>query len=57
MQTTIKQTVVRPDAVSIWPARIIAKFRKAMAIPIGYQDETGFHFGDEPVAREDAWPP
>jgi hypothetical protein len=31
---------------------IIAKLRKAMEIPIGYQDETGFHVGDEPAEKE-----
>src|SRR6267378_3797151 len=28
---------------------VIAKLRKSMEIPTAYQDETGFHFGDEPA--------
>ena len=37
---------------------IVAKLRNAMSIeiPTGYQDETGFHLGVEPAAKEDKWP-
>lgn len=35
---------------------IIAKLRQAMRIPTGYQDETGFHLGAEPVEKEAKWP-
>ena len=31
---------------------IIAKLRQAMQIPMGYQDETGFHFGVEQPEKE-----
>jgi hypothetical protein len=38
---------------------IIAKLRKAtrIEIPIGYQDETGFHLGVKPAGKEITWPP
>lgn len=38
---------------------IAANVRKAMSInvPTGYQDETGFHVGVEPAAKEVKWPP
>ena len=37
---------------------IIAKLRKAIRIeiPIGYQDETGFHMGVKPAEKEVKWP-
>jgi hypothetical protein len=37
---------------------IIAKLRNAVRfdIPIGYQDEAGFHFGVKPVEKEIKWP-
>jgi hypothetical protein len=34
---------------------IIAKAGSAMAVPTGYQDESGFHFGAEPAEREVKW--
>jgi len=38
---------------------IIAKLRNAMKfeIPVGYQDETGFHYGVKPAEKEIKWPP
>jgi hypothetical protein len=38
---------------------IIAKLRKAIRIeiPIGYQDETGFHMGVKPAEKQVMWPP
>jgi hypothetical protein len=30
--------------------------RKPM-VPVGYQDETGFHFGEKPAEKKIAWPP
>jgi hypothetical protein len=35
---------------------IIGKLGSAMEIPTGYQDETGFCFGAEPVERQVKWP-
>jgi hypothetical protein len=31
---------------------LIAKLGHAFEIPTGYQDEKGFHFGDEPAKKE-----
>jgi hypothetical protein len=38
---------------------IVAKLRNAVRIdiPIGYQDETGFHMGVKPAQKEVQWPP
>jgi len=36
---------------------IIAKVRNALTIPVGYQDETGFHRGVKPAEKEINWPP
>jgi hypothetical protein len=38
---------------------IVAKLRKAIRveIPMGYQDETGFHMGAKPAEKEIKWPP
>ena len=39
-------------------AGIIAKIRSAVSIeiPIGYQDETGFHTGVKAATEENKWP-
>jgi len=34
-----------------------AKVRNALMIPVGYQDETGFHRGVKPPEAEVKWPP
>ena len=48
-----------------WPAarsvaahfhEMIAKWREAFKIPTGYEDESGFHYGTQPVAKEMVWP-
>jgi len=38
---------------------IIAKLRNAMRfeVPVGYQDETGFHMGVKSAEKEVKWPP
>ena len=38
---------------------IISKLRNAMRfeIPVGFQDETGFHYGVKPAEKEVKWPP
>jgi hypothetical protein len=40
-------------------SKIVAKLREAIRIeiPIGYQDETGFHMGVKPAEKEIKWPP
>jgi hypothetical protein len=43
--------------VALRPGGIVAKLRKALsiAIPIGYQDETGFHRGVKAAEKEVKW--
>ena len=36
---------------------LIARVSKAMEVPTGYQDDTGFHLGEEPAQKEVKWPP
>ena len=52
MQTIFEQTIGRINGALTWPARMIAKLRKTMDVPIGYQDETGYHFGVKPVLQK-----
>ena len=44
---------------SLLAASLIAKLHAAMEkrAPVGYQDEDGFHFGDEPAGKAIQWPP
>jgi hypothetical protein len=46
-------------AMMLIMAGIIARLRAAMKIqvPLGYQDETGFHTGVKQAGRETSWPP
>ena len=50
-----------PDIVSLGLMfrGIVAKARKRarIEIPVGYQDETGFHLGVKPAEKEIKWPP
>lgn len=36
---------------------IIAHLKQMVEIPIGYEDETGFHTGAEPARAKIQWPP
>ena len=47
MRMTSAPAMSRPRRAMLWPMRILAKL--ALAVPTGYQDATGFHFG---VAQE-----
>ncbi len=40
------------------PAGIIAKLRNMVKIevPVGYQDENGFHYGGKSAGKESKWP-
>lgn len=40
------------------PAALCARLKNAVKIeiPVGYQDETGFHSGVKPAAKELQWP-
>jgi len=44
-------------AVTVLFGGILAKIRAAMEkqVPIGYQDENGFHYGAEPVSQSNSW--
>jgi hypothetical protein len=46
-------------AVILIMAGVIARLRAAMKfqVPLGYQDETGFHAGVKHEGRETSWPP
>jgi hypothetical protein len=37
--------------------QFVAKLKHIVEIPTGYQDETGFHTGTQPVQTEIQWPP
>jgi len=39
-------------------AAIMAKLRSAMdkVVPVGYQDDSGFHIGEEPAPKRETWP-
>ena len=60
---TYKQTILAHKpwshaAAGFSPSGIMAKLRNAVKnhIPVGYQDETGFHYGVKPVDKEAKWP-
>ena len=52
MQIISKQTIGRINGAVILSKRMIAKLRDAMKIPIGYEDETGFHVGIKLVLQK-----
>jgi hypothetical protein len=35
--------------------KFVAKLERAFQIPVGYQDETGFHFGAQPDKKNNQW--
>jgi hypothetical protein len=49
MQSNSKPIASRLYGALIWPSQILAKLRDAFELPTGYQNETGFHFGAQPV--------
>jgi len=61
---TYKQAIVthkdwsQTGNVGFSPAGLIAKLRKMVKIevPVGYQDETGFHYGVKSADKEAKWP-
>jgi len=58
-QTVMDQKAWLPTGtVSFSPTGIIAKLWNAVKIeiPVGYQDETGFHAGAKPAQKETTWP-
>jgi hypothetical protein len=55
---TLGKTWANTGSIGLVPSGIIAKLLNAvkMQIPIGYQDETGFHTGVKRVEKDDKWP-
>ncbi|MGA2243424.1 MAG: hypothetical protein ABSH48_00380 [Verrucomicrobiota bacterium] len=55
---TINKTWLHAGASGFWPSAIIARLKNAMKIeiPVGYQDETGFHQGVKGEVKEIQWP-
>ena len=53
-------TLRRPwlQSGSVWShlREIVANLKHVVEIPMGYEDETGFHFGAEPAVRGMHWP-
>ena len=53
------KTTLHPSPIALLLAAVAARFRAAMekCIPVGYQDETGFHLGENRNARDsENWP-
>lgn len=46
-------------ALMVLIAGLLAKLRAAVEkrVPLGYQDENGFHVGLEPAGKKSDWPP
>ena len=36
---------------------IVLNLKRLVEVPVGYQDENGFHMGAEPAKAEIQWPP
>ena len=61
---TYKQTIIahkpwtHTGSFGFSPAGLIARLRNAVKIqiPVGYQDETGFHYGAKSADIEAKWP-
>jgi hypothetical protein len=61
---TYKQAIVthkpwsQTGNMSFSPTGIIAKLRNMVKldVPVGYQDETGFHYGVKTADKEAQWP-
>lgn len=61
---TYKQTVLahkpwsHSGSMGFSPAGLIAKLKNAVKlnVPVGYQDETGFHAGVKQADKEVKWP-
>jgi hypothetical protein len=54
----INKPWIQTGVVGFSFAGVIAKLRNAISIeiPVGYQDETGFHTGVKSATKEDKWP-
>jgi len=54
----MNKTFPQPVPFVLRIAGILAKLAAVFAInvPVGYQDETGFHFGTKPAQAKISWP-
>lgn len=52
------KTWTQSGSIGYSPAGIIARLKNAVKahVPVGYQDETGFHYGVKPTEKEAKWP-
>ena len=52
------KTSIYVGSIALLFAAIMTKFRAAMdkVVPLGYQDENGFHVGEEPAPERETWP-
>jgi len=55
---TINKAWLHAGTAGLSPAGIIAKLKNVLRfeIPMGYQDETGFHAGMKSAEKEIEWP-
>jgi hypothetical protein len=55
---TINKPWMQTGSVGFSFAGMIAKLRRAVSIeiPVGYQDESGFHIGVKSATEETKWP-
>ena len=55
---TMNKPLLHSGASSFSPAGLIARLKNAIKfdIPVGYQDETGFHAGVKREEKEIKWP-
>ena len=56
---TVRETLPDTTARTAVLSRIFLKLRETVRteVRIGYQDETGFHYGVKPAENEIQWPP
>jgi len=52
------KTSIYVGSIALLFAAIMAKLRSAMdkVVPVGYQDDSGFHIGEEPAPKRETWP-
>jgi len=52
------KTSIYVGSIALLFAAIMAKLRATMdkVVPLGYQDDNGFHVGEEPAPERKTWP-
>jgi hypothetical protein len=55
---TIHKPTLQDSCLGFSPSGFLARIKNALKIeiPVGYQDETGFHTGTKPAEKEVDWP-